>query len=136
MEETLFSVVVTIYNKEEYLVRCITSIIEQTFDKIEVILIDDGSTDKSAFICDILEKKDNRIRVMHKKNEGLTSARKEGIQLSRGKYILFVDADDYLNSNTCEIYADYIKRYNPDILIDGLTKIFPTYSKKYRNAKY
>ena len=94
------SIIVPVYNVEKYLHRCVDSILLQTFTDFELLLIDDGSTDKSVDICDKYALKDSRIRVFHKKNGGVSSARNLGIKKSNGVYILFVDSDDYLAKPT------------------------------------
>lgn len=90
----LITVIVPIYNVEKYLKKCIYSILNQTYDKLEIILVDDGSPDKCGKICDELKKSDDRIKVIHKKNGGLSSARNAGIDIAKGEYIGFVDSDD------------------------------------------
>ena len=92
-----FSIIVPVYNVEKYLTKCIDSILEQTFSDFEVILVDDGSTDNCGIICDQYVEKDDRIQVIHKKNEGLVCARKTGISKASGQYILNVDSDDYIS---------------------------------------
>ena len=92
----MISVIVPVYNVEKYLSECIESLIGQTYSDLEIILINDGSTDKSGDICDMYSRKDKRIHVIHKENGGNTSARKEGVKHSKGEYIAFVDADDWL----------------------------------------
>lgn len=98
----LFSIIVPVYNVASCLNRCITSLREQTYRDIEIILVDDGSTDSSSELCDEYAKADNRIRVIHKENGGLSDARNKGMELATGKYILFVDSDDYINQDACE----------------------------------
>ena len=90
------SIIVPIYNVERYLVQCIDSILNQTYKEIQVILVDDGSTDSSGKICDEYRQKDNRIVVIHQENKGLVAARKEGLKKSAGEYVGFVDGDDYI----------------------------------------
>lgn len=102
VENKLISVIVAIYNIEKYLQKCVNSIINQSYREIEIILIDDGSTDSSGEICDGFEKMDNRVRVHHKKNGGLVSARKAGLDIAKGEYVIFVDADDYLDEILCQ----------------------------------
>ena len=97
--QELISVIIPIYNVDKYLERCVNSIIEQTYENLEIILVDDGSKDKSPQICDSYEKKDRRIKVIHKENSGVSETRNIGIKQSTGKYILFVDADDYLEKD-------------------------------------
>lgn len=106
MKDVLVSVVVPIYNCENYIEECIKSILNQSFTNLEVILIDDGSTDKSGEICDYFAKQDNRICVMHRENKGVALTRKEGIDISNGEFITFIDSDDYID-------RDFIKNlYN------------------------
>ncbi len=88
------SIIVPVYNVEKYLKECIESILSQTYKNIEIILIDDGSTDNSGKICDEYLKKDSRVKVIHKENGGLSDARNTGIEIASGKYIGFVDSDD------------------------------------------
>lgn len=92
------SIIVPVYNTEKYLRRCLDSIVAQTFKDYECIIVDDGSTDDSAAICDEYEKKDSRFKVLHKKNEGVSTARNVGIEYAEGEFITFVDSDDYLSS--------------------------------------
>ena len=92
----LISLIVPVYNVEKYFVRCIKSILKQTYSNIEVILVDDGSDDNSGELCDEYAKVDNRIKVIHKKNEGLGYARNSGLDISSGKYVTFIFIDDYI----------------------------------------
>ena len=89
------SIIVPVYNVEHYLEECIKSVIEQTYKNIELILVDDGSTDKSGKICDNYSSLDERIIVIHKNNGGLSSARNVGLEAAQGRYIIFIDSDDY-----------------------------------------
>lgn len=98
----LISIIVPIYNIETYLSRCIDSILNQTYQNMEVLLIDDGSSDGSTEICDEFAKMDERVTVIHQKNGGLSSARNCGIDASHGEYIMFVDGDDYIEPDMCE----------------------------------
>lgn len=106
--EKLFSIIVPIYNSEEYLHNCLDSILNQKFTGFELIAVDDGSTDKSGMICDEYASKDSRVKVIHKKNGGLSSARNAGLDIAEGKYIMFVDSDDELNDNDA---LDAIQEY-------------------------
>ena len=99
MKENLISVVVPVHNTEKYLPRCIESLLEQDFYDFELLLIDDGSKDNSGKICDEYAKKDHRIQVHHKKNGGVSSARNVGIDMAKGKWICFVDSDDWVNKS-------------------------------------
>lgn len=109
------SIILPIYNNEKYLERCVLSIVNQTYKNIEIILIDDGSTDKSRNICDKYSSIDSRIRVIHKTNAGVSSARNCGIDIANGKYLMFVDSDDYIEENMCEILYKNILENNIDI---------------------
>ena len=101
------SVIVPVYNVEKYLDRCLDSIINQTLNEIEIILVDDGSTDSSGEKCDEYKKKDLRIKVIHKKNKGLGYARNSGLKVATGKYIAFVDSDDYIDKRMFESLYRY-----------------------------
>jgi len=92
----LISVIVPVYNVAEYLNTCISSIINQTYPNLEILLIDDGSTDSSGQLCDAWEKKDGRIQVIHKENGGLSDARNTGLKAASGEWIIFVDSDDFI----------------------------------------
>lgn len=96
------SVIVPVYNVENYMHRCVDSILNQTFTDFELILVDDGSPDNCGAICDEYEKQDNRIAVVHKKNGGPSSARNAGLDIAQGKYIMFCDSDDWVDSRWCE----------------------------------
>lgn len=98
----LVSIVVPIYNVEKYLEKCVKSICEQTYPELEIILVDDGSPDTCGVMCDAYAGQDDRIKVLHKKNGGLSDARNEGAKLATGKYLLFVDSDDYIAENLVE----------------------------------
>lgn len=109
------SVIVPIYNVEKYLRRCVDSLLKQTLENIEILLINDGSTDKSGQICDEYLKIDNRIRVFHKRNGGVSSARNLGLENIKGGYVTFVDPDDYLDEDALEYLYKLIKESNSDI---------------------
>lgn len=113
----LISVIVPVYNVEKYLSKCIDSILEQTYKNLEIILIDDGSTDNSGLICDKYAEKDTRIKVIHKKNGGLSDARNKGIEASTGKYIMFVDSDDYIKNTMISAMYNHIISDNTDMVI-------------------
>lgn len=116
MENVEYSVIVPVYNVEKVLPRCIESILNQTFPDFELILIDDGSTDKSGEICDEYKKKDERIKVVHQKNQGVSKARNVGLDVSRGKYIVFVDSDDYVDN----IHLESFNGSKADLIISGI----------------
>lgn len=102
IENPLISIIVPVYNVEKYLHRCIDSILAQTFKDFELILVDDGSPDRCPMICDEYEENDNRVRVIHKENGGLASARNAGLDIARGEWIGFVDSDDWIEARTYE----------------------------------
>ena len=110
-EQFQISVIVPVYNVEDYLNTCVESVLEQKEESVEIVLVDDGSSDGSSLICDELAKKAANISVIHKKNGGLSSARNAGLQRARGTYILFLDSDDYLESGACRILMDKIRKY-------------------------
>lgn len=117
---TKVSIVVPVYNVEEYLNRCVDSIRTQTINEIEIILVDDGSTDQSGKICDDLAQQDHRILVIHKQNGGLTSAWKAGVLKASGKYIGFVDSDDWVDADMFETLLTKAKETDSDVTICGL----------------
>ena len=100
MNEPYFSIIVPVYNVEKYLPQCVDSILRQTYGSFEVILVDDGTKDRSGELCDQYAAQDERIKVIHKKNSGASSARNAGIREAGGKYIIFMDSDDYWSNNT------------------------------------
>jgi glycosyltransferase involved in cell wall biosynthesis len=112
----ILSVVIPIYNVERYLPRCIESVLNQKIVNLEVILINDGSLDKSGEICNKYAELDSRVKVIHKQNGGLSSARNTGIENSKGKYIAFVDSDDYLSKDSLHILINEAEKYNLDII--------------------
>ena len=113
----LVSVVVPVYNVEKYLSRCVDSILRQTYNNLQIILVDDGSNDKSAVICDEYAKKDTRILVIHKTNGGLSDARNVGIDNAKGDYICFIDSDDFVRETYVEGLLCVILEYNADIAV-------------------
>ena len=117
MEFPLISVIVPIYNVEQYLHKCVDSIIRQTYTKLEIILVDDGSLDNCSKICDQYALKDNRIKVIHKKNGGLSDARNVAINLAKGDYITFIDSDDYISSNYIMYLYQMAIKYNCQLSI-------------------
>lgn len=133
----LISVIVPVYKVEEYLDRCIESIINQTYENLEVILVDDGSPDNCPKMCDEWAKKDKRIKVIHKKNGGLSDARNRGIEKANGKYISFVDSDDYINSDYISELYNAITTNDCDISISGIVVKYTngTIINRYTNIK-
>ena len=119
----MISIIVPIYNIEAYLEECIKSIIKQTYKELEIILVDDGSTDGSSEICDEFAAQDKRIKVIHKQNEGLVLARKNGLQYVKGDYVLFVDGDDCIALNYYETLVNALKKNESDIVRMGMERI-------------
>lgn len=118
----IITIVVPVYNVENELERCVNSLLSQTVDDIEILLIDDGSKDQSGTICDNLSEKDKRIHVYHKKNGGLSDARNYGLLRSKGEYVLFVDSDDYIDLNTCEKFIHAIEHCRADVIVGEAIK--------------
>ena len=110
-ENPKISVIVPVYRVEKYLDRCVESIVNQTFGDFELILVDDGSPDNCPAMCDAWAKKDDRIQVIHKKNGGLSSARNAGMAKMTGKYVCFIDSDDWVETNTFEVLLELLKKY-------------------------
>lgn len=116
MDSIKISVIIPVYNVKDYLKRCVDSAVKQTYADLDILLIDDGSTDGSGELCDALERKDDRIRVIHQKNAGLSEARNVGIRNARGAYILFLDSDDYIEQGCCEVFARILGEAAYDIV--------------------
>lgn len=119
----LISIIVPIYNIELYINRCVESIVNQIYKNLEIILVDDGSNDKSGDICDDWVKVDSRIKVIHKKNGGLSDARNAGLDIAKGDYIAFVDGDDFIDANMYQDMLNFFKKYNCDVCVCGICKI-------------
>lgn len=134
-EEYLITVIVPIYNVAEYLRQCLDSVCCQSDDTLEIILVDDGSTDCSGEICDEYLKNNGNIKVIHKENGGLVSARKAGVFASKGKYITFVDGDDWIDEDWYEKAKRMIENNNIDILVYGYKEEYFGYSKRVLNNK-
>jgi glycosyltransferase involved in cell wall biosynthesis len=114
--KALISIIVPVYNIKQYIQNCIKSLLNQTYKNIEIILVDDGSTDGSDELCNKIKNTDIRIKVIHKVNGGLSSARNAGIDIASGDYVMFVDGDDYLAENAVEILLKKNENYNADIV--------------------
>lgn len=124
------SIIVPIFNVEKYLERCVYSLMNQTYKDIEIILVDDGSPDNCPFLCEEYKKKDSRIRVIHKKNGGLSDARNKGLEEATGEYVLFVDSDDYIELDSCMKFVNILsKNKNIDVIIGNAIKILDSYSE-------
>lgn len=119
--EPLISVVVPVYKVEKYIHECANSILDQTYKNFELILVDDGSPDTCGEICDDYSRKDTRVRVIHKKNGGLSDARNAGIDIAKGEYITFIDSDDYVDSRYLEVLMKLCNQYEADIVQVGFT---------------
>lgn len=115
----LISVIIPVYNKENYLKKCIDSLINQTYSNIEIILVNDGSSDKSPEVCDEYSVKDSRIRVINSDNKGVSAARNLGIDKANGRYLMFVDADDWVAPDFCEEAIKIISENDSDIGVFG-----------------
>ena len=115
--DELVSVIVPVYNVEKYLPKCIDSILNQTYPHLEVLLVDDGSTDESGRICDEYAAKDDRVRVVHKENGGQGSARNMALDVMKGEFVAFVDSDDYIELDTLAKMLDALQCYNADMVI-------------------
>ena len=117
MKEELISIIIPVYKVERYINRCIDSVLNQTYKKLEIILVDDGSPDQCPKICDNYAKIDKRIKVIHKKNGGLSDARNAGINIANGKYISFIDSDDWVEKDYIQKMYDMLKKYNLQLVI-------------------
>ena len=120
MTKPYLSIIVPVYNTEKYLKRCLDSIVNQTLNNIEIIIVDDGSKEECAVLCDEISKTDSRIRVIHKENGGLGFARNSGIEAATGEYIGFVDSDDYIEGEMYETLYNTAKKHNADICLSGI----------------
>lgn len=131
----LISIIVPVYNVEKYLHKCINSILNQTFKEFELILVDDGSTDKSAQICDEYKRKDSRIKVIHKKNGGLSDARNMGLESAVSEYIAFIDSDDFIHPQMFEILYNISLKYDSDISMCDFKRVYENDIYKLRKYK-
>ncbi|MCL2661797.1 MAG: glycosyltransferase [Oscillospiraceae bacterium] len=132
MEHTLISIVVPVYKAEKYLENCVLSVLNQTHKNLEVILVNDGSPDKSGDICNSLAVKDKRIKVINKQNSGAAAARNTGIRVAQGDYIAFVDSDDTIDCDMYEHMLKCINRTGADICICGFQKCHETYNESIK----
>lgn len=119
----LISIIVPVYNVEEYITKCLDSICEQTYKNIEIILVDDGSTDKSGSICDEYSNRDKRIKVIHKDNTGVSDSRNKGLDIANGDFIGFVDSDDWIDCDMYRILYEALKANQADISICGYAEM-------------
>lgn len=125
----LISIIVPIYSVEKYLHKCVDSIINQTYQNLEIILVDDGSPDKCGEICDEYEKKDSRIKVIHKENGGLSDARNAGIDAAKGEYLAFIDSDDYIALNMIETLHNSISKDKSDLALCDFMYVYEDYNE-------
>lgn len=133
--EPLLSIIVPAFNIENYISRCLENLINQNYKNIEIIVVDDGSKDKTGEIIDSYVKKDSRIKVIHKKNEGVSIARNIGIDIAKGDYIGFVDGDDIVDKEMFEVLIKNAVKYNADISHCGYKMVFPSRTDYYYNTE-
>ncbi len=126
--KTTISVIMPVFNAEKTLKKSVDSVLDQSFKELELIMIDDGSTDSSGKICDDYALVDKRIKVIHQKNSGVSNARNTGIRVAKGEYIIFLDSDDEMDLNLIEDNLKIIEKYNPDVLIFNFRYSFPDHS--------
>ena len=119
----LVSIIVPVYKVERYIHRSIDSLLRQTYNNLEIILVDDGSPDNCPFICDKYAMQDNRIRVIHKSNGGLSDARNAALNVMTGQYVTFVDSDDYIADNMIEKFIETVKLYQCNMVVAGMNII-------------
>lgn len=117
------SIIVPVYNAEKYLINTVDSILTQTYKEFELILVDDGSKDSSLKLCNTILKKDERVIVLHQENQGASAARNAGIKIAKGKYICFIDSDDYIEKDMLECLITNAENYNVDISCCGLVQV-------------
>ena len=118
------SVIIPVYKVEEYISRCIKSVVDQTYSNLEIILVDDGSPDNCPAICDKWAEKDSRIKVIHKKNGGLSDARNAGMQIASGEFIGFVDSDDWISKEMYQLLYENMKENESDISACGVKLVW------------
>lgn len=135
MDKEVLSIIVPCYNVESYITKCLTSIVNQTYQNLEILLIDDGSTDRTPILCDSWEKSDSRIRVIHQYNKGLPGTRRTGINNITGSYVTFVDSDDYILPDMYSKMMSAMIRENVDIAQCGVFDVFEDGRIKHRFQK-
>ena len=144
MDKTI-SVIVPVYNVAAYLPQCMESLLNQSYRALEIILIDDGSTDRSGALCDEYAAKDSRVRVIHKENGGAASAKNAGLRVATGEYLSFVDSDDYLEPGAYAFFVEQLEAYQADVVQSGYRDVFPDRREdrilsasvcKYENTEY
>lgn len=128
----LYSIIVPVYNSDIYINRCIESILNQTYNNFEIIIIDDGSTDNTGVLCTKMSKQNNKIKYIYQENSGVSKARNRGILESKGQYITFIDADDYIEKNTLESINDILATNDIDIIKYSYYKETKLFRKMYK----
>lgn len=129
MERNLLSVIIPVYNVENYLDKCLESVVNQTYKNLEIILVDDGSTDGSSKICDQWSHKDRRIHVYHISNHGVSHARNEGLKHIKGSFVSFIDSDDWIDNDMFENLLEHMIKYHSEIGVCGYKLEYGTHSK-------
>ena len=125
MEKPLVSIIIPVYNTDKYLPQCIESIVHQTYDNLEIIFINDGSTDESPLLLNDVAKSDFRVKIINQKNSGLSAARNRGMREATGDYIMFLDSDDWIDKETCENALRKFREYDVDV-------VFWSYTREYQ----
>lgn len=136
MEQTLISIIIPVYKVEPYLERCVNSVRNQTYQRLEIILVDDGSPDRCGEMCDAYAREDSRIRVIHKENGGPSSARNAALDIATGDYVGFVDSDDWVEENMYETLCGLLTENGAQIAACGLQCDFPNGKVSYFNPNY
>ena len=132
----LISIIIPVYNVEKYLCKCLDSVLAQTYHNIQVILVDDGSTDRCPEICDEYKEKDNRVYVIHKKNGGISETRNAGLDIVNGQYIAFVDSDDSISQYMIERLYNALKESNADISVCGVEDEYEDVQKDVLTSEF
>ncbi len=133
----LISIIIPVYNVQKYLNKCIDSLLAQTYDNLELVLVDDGSTDDSGKIADEYAKRDKRIKVIHKNNGGVSSARNSALEVAKGRYIYFCDSDDYVDANILEQMHLAMEKFNVDLVVcchDNVYKDTTEYHTNFQSS--
>ena len=133
-ENNLVSIIIPVYNVEKYLPKCIGSIEAQTFGNYEVLLVDDGSTDRSGILCDEYAERDSRVRVIHQENSGQAAARNHAVKQAAGEYIVFIDSDDYVDPDYIEYLLNLLHKYDADVSIGGSAYLYEGKEPKSRKG--
>lgn len=132
----MISVIVPVYKVENYLDKCVQSILAQTYTDFELVLVDDDSPDNCPQMCDAYILKDKRVRVLHKKNGGLSDARNEGTKIAKGDYVTYIDSDDYVSDDYLETLVELREKYNADIVVTGIEVFFEDEEPKYNRKSF